>query len=130
MSDLLLQRLAQFFIENETANSFLSEDGDGGYVAAVDRMAREIERLRPPPDLVERLRRAASEQSGHEWPELAQAADEIERLRAALGAAASALEAIAEWVDSEGHHGTAQGIGYDAKKARAAGSVCEASPDD
>ncbi len=39
MTDLLLQRLARFFDENETAGSFLSEDGDGGYVAAVARMA-------------------------------------------------------------------------------------------
>lgn len=46
MTDLLLQRLAQFFDENETAASFLSEDGDGGYVAAVARMTHEIERLR------------------------------------------------------------------------------------
>ena len=46
MTDLLLQRLAAFFDENDTAASFLSEDGDGGYVAAVARMTREIERLR------------------------------------------------------------------------------------
>ena len=46
MTDLLLQRLAAFFDENETAGQFLSEDGDGGYVAAVARMAREIRRLR------------------------------------------------------------------------------------
>ncbi len=49
---------------------------------------------------------------------LLKGADEIERLRAALDAAASALEATAEWVESEGNHGTAQGIGHDAKKAR------------
>ena len=46
MTDLLLQRLAAFFDENEIAASFLSEDGDSGYVGAVARMAREIERLR------------------------------------------------------------------------------------
>lgn len=46
MSDILLRRLAAFFNENETAHGFLSKDGDGGYLAAVAEMAREIERLR------------------------------------------------------------------------------------
>ena len=46
MTDLLLQRLARFFDENDTAASFLSEDGDGGYVAAVTRMTQEIEQRR------------------------------------------------------------------------------------
>ncbi len=46
MTDLLLRRLATFFDENDTAGAFLSEDGDGGYLAAVKRMTREIERLR------------------------------------------------------------------------------------
>ena len=45
MTDLLLRRLAAFFDKNDTAGAFLSEDGDGGYVAAVARMAGEIERL-------------------------------------------------------------------------------------
>lgn len=35
-------------------------------------------------DVTERLRKAASEQSGHEWPELNEAADELERLRRKL----------------------------------------------
>ncbi|MCK5445488.1 MAG: hypothetical protein KAI73_07690 [Rhodospirillaceae bacterium] len=32
-------------------------------------------------NVVEKLRGAANEQSGHEWPELVEAADEIERLK-------------------------------------------------
>ena len=46
MTDLLLRRIAAFFDENDTAGAFLAEDGDGGYVAAVARMTRELERLR------------------------------------------------------------------------------------
>ena len=46
MTDLLLRRMAWFFDANDTAASFLSEDGDGGYVKAVIGMTCEIERLR------------------------------------------------------------------------------------
>ena len=46
MTDLILRRLAKFFHENATAHSFLAQDGDGGYLAAIAGMAREIEQLR------------------------------------------------------------------------------------
>lgn len=39
-------RLITLFDQDATAGSFLSEDGEGGFVAGVYRMAREIERLR------------------------------------------------------------------------------------
>jgi hypothetical protein len=42
-------RIVEFFDKDETAGSFLSEDGDGGFVGAVYRMAREIDRLRALP---------------------------------------------------------------------------------
>ncbi len=35
-------------------------------------------------DIVERLKLAAEESCGHEWPELNEAAEEIEKLREAL----------------------------------------------
>ncbi|WP_332116108.1 hypothetical protein [Azorhizobium caulinodans] len=46
--DDFITRLAMFFDCNETAGSFCAEDGDGGFVAAVSRMADEIDRLRAP----------------------------------------------------------------------------------
>lgn len=57
-------RIVDFFDRDETAGSFLSEDGEGGFTGAVYRMAREIDRLRSLPTitpaevggLVERLR--------------------------------------------------------------------------
>lgn len=39
-------RMVMFFDQDNTAGSFLSEDGEGGFVGAVSRMAREIDRLR------------------------------------------------------------------------------------
>lgn len=39
-------RVVKAFDEDETANSFLSEDGEGGFAAGVYRMADEIRRLR------------------------------------------------------------------------------------
>ena len=39
-------RIVSFFDEDETAGSFLREDGDGGFVGAIYSMAREIDRLR------------------------------------------------------------------------------------
>ncbi len=68
-------------------------------------------------DIVCRLRRHLFRTP---WQDAQEAAGEIERLRAALDTAAKALEGTAEWVESEGNHGTAQGIENDAKKARAA----------
>ena len=38
-------RLADAFDKDETAIQFLREDGDGGFVSGIGRMAREIERL-------------------------------------------------------------------------------------
>jgi len=46
MTDLFMRRVAAFFYENDTAHEFLSQDGDGGYLAAIAAMAHEIERLR------------------------------------------------------------------------------------
>ncbi len=39
-------RIVFFFDEDQTAGSFLREDGDGGFTGAIHRMAREIDRLR------------------------------------------------------------------------------------
>jgi len=39
-------RVADFFDTDATAASFMNEDGDGGFIGAMYRMAREIERLR------------------------------------------------------------------------------------
>ena len=39
-------RLMTLFDNDAVAGSFLNEDGDGGFVGAVYRMAREIERVR------------------------------------------------------------------------------------
>lgn len=39
-------RLITLFDQDATAASFLSEDGEGGFVGGVYRMAREIDRLR------------------------------------------------------------------------------------
>ena len=38
-------RIVEFFDKDETAGSFLPEDGDGGFVGAIYRMAREIDAL-------------------------------------------------------------------------------------
>ena len=46
MTDIFMRRVATFFHENETAHSFLSQDGDGGYLAAIVRMTTELEELR------------------------------------------------------------------------------------
>lgn len=39
-------RIVDFFDRDETAGSFLREDGEGGFVGGIYRMAREIESLR------------------------------------------------------------------------------------
>jgi hypothetical protein len=39
-------RIVTVFDTDETAGSFLREDGEGGFASGVYRMAREIERLR------------------------------------------------------------------------------------
>jgi len=39
-------RIVEFFDKDDTAGSFLREDGDGGFVGAIYRMAREIDALR------------------------------------------------------------------------------------
>lgn len=39
-------RIVEIFDKDETAGSFLREDGEGGFASGVYRMAREIERLR------------------------------------------------------------------------------------
>jgi len=39
-------KIVKIFDEDETAGSFLREDGEGGFASGVYRMAREIERLR------------------------------------------------------------------------------------
>jgi len=39
-------RIVELFDKDETAGSFLREDGEGGFSSGVYRMAREIERLR------------------------------------------------------------------------------------
>ena len=39
-------RIVEIFDTDETAGSFLREDGEGGFASGVYRMAREIERLR------------------------------------------------------------------------------------
>ncbi len=39
-------RIVMLFDRDETAGSFLREDGEGGFTGAVYRMAREIDRLR------------------------------------------------------------------------------------
>ncbi len=44
MTESLLDRMLTAFNTNEIANSFLSEDGDGGFSGAVVRMAAEIAR--------------------------------------------------------------------------------------
>ncbi len=44
--DDFLRRMAMFFDRDATAGPFCAEDGDGGFVAAAERMAREIDRLR------------------------------------------------------------------------------------
>jgi len=41
-----LRRMAIFFDRDATAGPFCAEDGDGGFVASAERMAREIDRLR------------------------------------------------------------------------------------
>lgn len=40
------QRIVEIFDTDETAGSFLREDGEGGFSSGVYRMARGIERLR------------------------------------------------------------------------------------
>lgn len=44
MTQFLLDRLVQFFDEDETAGAFLTEDGDGGYVGAISRIAQRSAR--------------------------------------------------------------------------------------
>ncbi len=39
-------RIVEAFDKDETAGSFLREDGEGGFASGVYRMAREIKRLR------------------------------------------------------------------------------------
>jgi hypothetical protein len=39
-------RIVMLFDSDDTAGSFLREDGEGGFVGAVERMAREIDGLR------------------------------------------------------------------------------------
>ena len=46
MSGNLLDRMSDFFDQDDTAAAFLSEDGDGGFVGAVYRMARELDGAR------------------------------------------------------------------------------------
>ena len=44
--EAIYTRIVRAFDTNETANSFLSEDGDGGFSSGVIRMAEEITSLR------------------------------------------------------------------------------------
>ena len=46
MADFGYIRVVKAFDENETAGSFLREDGEGGFAAGIIRMAAEIDRLR------------------------------------------------------------------------------------
>lgn len=39
-------RIVEVFEQNETAAQFLRDDGEGGFASGVERMAKEIERLR------------------------------------------------------------------------------------
>ena len=43
---LAYRRIIEIFDKDETAGSFLREDGEGGFASGVHRMAREIDRLR------------------------------------------------------------------------------------
>lgn len=46
VSDDFMWRVAKFFDADLTAGSFLREDGEGGFIGGMHRMAREIDRLR------------------------------------------------------------------------------------
>lgn len=56
-------RVMEAFDRNETAGSFLREDGDGGFSSGVIRMAEEIDRLRAQVDELDFLRHEGGPQS-------------------------------------------------------------------
>lgn len=74
-------RIVDFFDKDDTSGSFLNEDGEGGFLGAIDRMAREIDRLRTNSVDVAAVRRQALEDAckilEHEADEFGGLVDEV-----------------------------------------------------
>ncbi len=76
-------RIVAIFDTDETAGSFLREDGEGGFASGVYRMAREIERLRAA--LMEAKRTIKALHGPVAWDIYDQRSPEMKIINGALG---------------------------------------------
>lgn len=100
-------RIVEFFDRDKTAGAFLREDGEGGFLGGISRMAREIDRLRALTASASEPRDAEATAKAIDWLKAMTTEDWLlldkympddlrERLRAALTASASEPGPVAE----------------------------------